>query len=321
MLRVDAAAPGPGLTLADAAAGARRARARGGAGRARAVRGARARGDGRRRPADRPARRVGRASAAPGRTPATDGRVGRGRRVTSARRMPQRMRADPGMPPSQLHRRRRSSAAALVLARCGGTAEVDRARQVTPENVPFTGCDKVACSDTIDGAPYEILLPTTWNGTLLHLLPRLPLGAARAARTSSRCPPRPSRHPDGRAATPASPTPCSTQGYALAGLGVQDATAGRSPTASRPRRTCTSSSPTTSASPTAPSCGATRSAGLITQTIAEKHPEWVDGAHRCAARWPASCPTSNLALDVSYAMKTLLYPEMKLTGFTRTRRR
>ena len=35
------------------------------------------------------------------------------------------------------------AAAALLLSACGGSAEVDRARQVTPD-VPFTGCDVAA---------------------------------------------------------------------------------------------------------------------------------------------------------------------------------
>ena len=56
--------------------------------------------------------------------------------------------------------------------------------------------------------------------------------------------------------------------------------------------------------------------GLITQTIAEKHPEWVDGAAPLCGAVAGVVPNMNLALDVSYATKTLLYPEMKLTGYT-----
>jgi pimeloyl-ACP methyl ester carboxylesterase len=56
--------------------------------------------------------------------------------------------------------------------------------------------------------------------------------------------------------------------------------------------------------------------GLITQTIAEKHPEWVDGAAPFCGAVAGVVPNMNLALDVSYAVKTLIYPEMKLTGYS-----
>ena len=59
------------------------------------------------------------------------------------------------------------SASLLVLTACGSQApEIPRARQ-TSTDVPFTGCDKVKCSDTLNGAAYEIKMPTKWNGTLL----------------------------------------------------------------------------------------------------------------------------------------------------------
>jgi pimeloyl-ACP methyl ester carboxylesterase len=56
--------------------------------------------------------------------------------------------------------------------------------------------------------------------------------------------------------------------------------------------------------------------GLITEMIAEKHPEWVDGAAPLCGVMAGVVPNMNLALDVSYAVKTLVYPQMKITGYS-----
>jgi hypothetical protein len=55
--------------------------------------------------------------------------------------------------------------------------------------------------------------------------------------------------------------------------------------------------------------------GLITQVLVEKHPEWVDGAAPLCGAVAGVIPNMNLALDISYAVKTLVYPGMKLTGY------
>ena len=55
--------------------------------------------------------------------------------------------------------------------------------------------------------------------------------------------------------------------------------------------------------------------GLITQTLAEKHPEWVSGAAPLCGVLAGSNLNLDLALDVAYAVKTLIYPDLKLTGF------
>ncbi len=55
--------------------------------------------------------------------------------------------------------------------------------------------------------------------------------------------------------------------------------------------------------------------GLITQLLAERNPDWVTAAAPLCG--VLAGPTANLdmALDVSYATKTLLAPEMELTGY------
>jgi pimeloyl-ACP methyl ester carboxylesterase len=55
--------------------------------------------------------------------------------------------------------------------------------------------------------------------------------------------------------------------------------------------------------------------GLITQTLAEKHPEWVTGAAALCGVLGGLNLNLDLALDAAYALKTLLYPALQLTGF------
>jgi pimeloyl-ACP methyl ester carboxylesterase len=200
------------------------------------------------------------------------------------------------------------AASALVLTGCGsGGGDVPRARQVTPD-VAFTGCDVAQCTDTINGAPYEIKLPKTWNGTLLLY--------SHGYRYAQPAPP---------AFTPVNTEPQAApddvtaqalldQGYALAGSAyasngwavadgvkaAEDLYAYFKDNVGDPYRVLVWGD----------SLG-----GLITQTIAEKHPEWVDGAAPFCGAVAGVVPNMNLALDVSYAVKTLIYPEMKLTGY------
>ena len=55
--------------------------------------------------------------------------------------------------------------------------------------------------------------------------------------------------------------------------------------------------------------------GLITETLAEKHPEWVSGVAPMCGVLGGTNLNLDLALDVAYAVKTLIYPDLKLTGF------
>jgi pimeloyl-ACP methyl ester carboxylesterase len=55
--------------------------------------------------------------------------------------------------------------------------------------------------------------------------------------------------------------------------------------------------------------------GLITELLAEKHPDWVRAAPLCGV---LGGPNRNfdLALDLAFAIKTLVHPRLKLTGFS-----
>ncbi len=200
------------------------------------------------------------------------------------------------------------TAAALLLVGCGTSSpEIPRARQVTP-NVAFNGCDKVTCADTLNGAAYKIEMPTTWNGTLLIYSH----GYRQAQPSPPNFEPVDTKAQDAQDAQTA--TTLLSQGYALAGssyksngwavadgvAAAEDLHAFFADNIAQPYRTLVWGS----------SLG-----GLITQTIAEKHPDWVDGAAPLCGAVAGVVPNMDVALDVSYAVKTLIYPEMKLTGY------
>jgi pimeloyl-ACP methyl ester carboxylesterase len=201
------------------------------------------------------------------------------------------------------------SSSLLVLTACGSQSpEVPRARQVSTD-VAFTGCDKVKCADTLNGAAYEIKMPTTWNGTLLIY--------SHGYRYAQPAPPDFSPVETTAVSAPNEETAKKLldSGYALAGSAyksngwaVQDGVAAAEDlhqffvdNIGQPYRT---------------EIWGNSLGGLITQMIAEKHPEWVDGAAPLCGVMAGVVPNMNLALDVSYAVKTLIYPEMKITGYT-----
>lgn len=198
--------------------------------------------------------------------------------------------------------------AALLLAGCGSSSpEIPPARQVTPD-VAFNGCDKVKCADTLNGAAYKIEMPATWNGTLLIYSH----GYRQAQPSPPKFEPVDTTAQDAQDAQTAATL--LSQGYALAGssyksngwavadgvAAAEDLHAFFADNIAQPYRTLVWGS----------SLG-----GLITQTIAEKHPEWVDGAAPLCGAVAGVVPNMDIALDVSYAVKTLIYPEMKLTGY------
>ncbi len=55
--------------------------------------------------------------------------------------------------------------------------------------------------------------------------------------------------------------------------------------------------------------------GLITQTLAEKDAAWVSGVAPLCGVLGGTNLNLDLALDVAYAVKTLIYPQLQLTGF------
>jgi hypothetical protein len=201
------------------------------------------------------------------------------------------------------------SASLLLLTACGSQApEIPRARQASVD-VAFNGCDKVKCADSLNGAAYEIKMPTTWNGTLLLY--------SHGYRYAQPVPPNfaPVETKAVSAPDDATAQKLLSEGYALAGSAyksngwaVQDGVAAAEDlhkffvdNVGDPYRT---------------EIWGDSLGGLITQMIAEKHPEWVDGAAPLCGVMAGVVPNMNLGLDVSYAVKTLVYPQMKLTGYS-----
>jgi hypothetical protein len=198
-----------------------------------------------------------------------------------------------------------------VLAGCGSQSQAlktDERERSTDANVPFTGCDKVKCTGEMGGAPYEIKLPTKWNGTLIIY--------SHGYRFAEPVPP--DFAPIDRTALPAAGTELADQlvqqGYALAGSAfktngwdVLDGVAAGEQLHSfftdkigKPDRVYV----------TGDSLG-----GLITETLAQKHPEWISGSAPLCGVLGGTNLNLDLALDVAYAVKTLIYPDLKLTGF------
>jgi pimeloyl-ACP methyl ester carboxylesterase len=197
--------------------------------------------------------------------------------------------------------------AVLLLAACSSTPDVPRARQ-SSSDVAFSGCDKVACTGTLHGAKYEIKLPQKWNGTLLIY--------SHGYRYAQPAPPAfaPVETSAESASDPATAAALLSQGYALAGssyksngwavsdgvAAAEDLHAFFAQNVATPYRTLVWGD----------SLG-----GLITETTAEQHPDWVDGAAPLCGALAGVVPNMNLALDVSYAVKTLIDPQLTLTGY------
>ena len=206
---------------------------------------------------------------------------------------------------------------ALVVA-CGGSSSASspRAKKVTSHstNVAFTPC-AAQCSGELDGAKYSIRMPTTWNGTLLLY--------SHGYRFATPTPPENAPVQTGAqvSSTDSNGTGSDAlshyllgQGYALAGSsaksngwavadGVQAGVELRAlfvKVVGSPDRTYVWGD----------SLG-----GLITEILAEKHPEWVDGAAPMCGAVAGPNLNFNLALDVAYAVKTLIDPALQLTGY------
>jgi pimeloyl-ACP methyl ester carboxylesterase len=198
----------------------------------------------------------------------------------------------------------------LTVAACGGgddtTAEnPERSLQT---DVPFKACDAVACTGDIEGAAYEIKMPESWNGTLLLY--------SHGYRFADPSPP--DFEPVVTTPAPAPSEEVATallaKGYALAGSAfasngwavLDGVSAGEKlhdffvANVGKPDRVYVWGD----------SLG-----GLITEMLAEKNPDWVAGAAPLCGVLGGTNLNLDLALDVAYAVKALIYPELKLTGF------
>lgn len=201
----------------------------------------------------------------------------------------------------------------LVLSACSAGATVPTARD-TSTDVPFNGCDVVACEGSIEGAAYEILLPETWNGTLLIY--------SHGYRAAQPFPPQ--FEPSSTAATPAPGWDSGVtevadalleRGYALVGSAysangwaVEEGVAAGEQLYEFFR--------TNVAEPRRVYVWGDSLGGLITATIAEKHADWVDGAAPFCGAVAGLLPNMGLALDTAYAVQQLIDPGMTISSFS-----
>lgn len=211
------------------------------------------------------------------------------------------------------------AAVAATVSACAdsSTPRSDRQQSVvsTDSNVPFKNCAQ-QCTGELDGAAYEIKLPAEWNGTLLLYSHgyRFAQPAPPDFQTPSTDAQVTSTDTDGTGNDLLTKQLLS-DGYALAGSAfktngwaVADGVAAGAALhdkfvqlVGKPKRTYVWGD----------SLG-----GLISEVIAQQNPKWVDGvAPMCGA---LAGPNLNLdlALDVAYATKALIDPELKLTGYT-----
>jgi len=199
--------------------------------------------------------------------------------------------------------------AAALLASCSGSDDGDTAKNETKNRtLSFTSCDKAKCSGELDGAAYLVRMPDTWNGTLLLY--------SHGYREAQPSPPdfAPVETNAVVASTPDTADALLDAGFALAGSAygkngwaVQDGVKAGEDLHKWFRDHI--------AEPDRVYVWGDSLGGLITEMLAEKHPEWIAGVAPMCGVLGGLNLNLDIALDLQYAVKTLLYPEMKLTGF------
>ena len=209
--------------------------------------------------------------------------------------------------------------ATLVVAGCSSGGKASTGVQ-DPKDVTLSkDCGSASCAGTRDDAKYQIKLPAekkSWNGTLVIWshgyrnavpIPSNPLDPAAGTTGVD----------TGADVAPsdAVASQLTGEGYALAGSAfktngwdVQDGVAADddlykyfSATFGAPKRVYIWGE----------SLG-----GLITETLAETHPAWVSGVAPLCGVLGGTNLNLDLALDVAYLVKTLIYPKLTLTGFS-----
>jgi len=204
------------------------------------------------------------------------------------------------------------AAGALLLTACGSTVATSPVRDQS-NDVPFTGCDQVACTGVINGAEYEIVMPETWNGTLLIY--------SHGYRPAEPFPP--TFNP---VVTNAEPVPgwdggnqevgqsLLAEGYAIAGSAYA-ANGWAVEEGVRAGEEIYEFFTSEIGTPNRVYVWGDSLGGLITQTLAEKHPEWVDGAAPLCGVVAGLVPNIGLAFDAAYGVQQLLVPDMKIVEF------
>ncbi len=202
-----------------------------------------------------------------------------------------------------------SFTALALLTSCSGSEDSTASNERKSRDLSFTSCDKAECEGDLNGAEYLVRMPNTWNGTLLLY--------SHGYREAAPTPPdfAPVETDAVVASTPETADALLQAGYALAGSSygkngwaVADGVKAGEELHEWFRRNV--------GKPDRVYVWGDSLGGLITQTLAEKHPEWIAGAAPMCGVLGGLNLNLDLGLDLQYAIKTLIYPEMKLTGFT-----
>jgi hypothetical protein len=204
-------------------------------------------------------------------------------------------------------------ASTLLVAACSATTVAEPDVRDQSVDVAFTGCDAVACVGEINGAAYEIVMPETWNGSLLLY--------SHGYRPAEPFPPNfnpvettPVPVPGWQSGDKGLGETLLSRGYALAGSAyssngwaVEDGVrAGEELYAFFTEQIGV---------PNRVYVWGDSLGGLITQTLAERHPDWVDGAAPLCGVMAGVVPNVGLALDATYGVQQLIYPTMKISNF------
>ena len=215
------------------------------------------------------------------------------------------------------------ASAVLVVSGCsassGSHAPTAATRQQlvrsTDVNVAHKDC-AAQCTGTLDGARYEIRLPARWNGTLLiyshgyrFAQPGPPdFGPADTNAQVD------STDSDG-SGRDALAKDLLARGYALAGSSYKTngwaVADGVKAGDELHDRFVSLVGPAHRTYVWGDSLG-----GLITELLAENYPGWVDGAAPMCGALAGPNLNFDAALDVAFAVKTLIDPSLKLTGYT-----
>ncbi|MDP4013673.1 MAG: hypothetical protein U0990_10535 [Candidatus Nanopelagicales bacterium] len=206
---------------------------------------------------------------------------------------------------------------ASLLAASG--CAVNRVTDPNPD-VGFTPCTQVECSGELpSGSAFEIMMPQTWNGSLAIYSHGASADSDSAAASAGFL-------PAGRALGPA-PAPLWSRGdksiadvllgagYAIAGAAPGEG-AWRVPAQIKSGEELYEYFSENIAVPNRVYVWGMSEGGLASVRLAELHPDWVSGGAALCAPTAGARPTFNLALDVAFAVKQLMYPRMKLTGYS-----
>lgn len=202
-------------------------------------------------------------------------------------------------------------ASATMLTACATTGVIG---QGPATDVAFTPCDKIACAGTLNGAHYEIVMPAQWNGTLLLY--------SHGYRPSQPVPP--GFDPVDTTAEPAPGWASGSKaignallqrGFALAGSSYA-ANGWAVPEGIAAGEDLFAYFRENLAVPQRVYAWGDSLGGLITAELAERHPDWVSGSAPVCGVLAGAIPSFDLSLDVEYAVRELLWPQFRITGFT-----